>query len=179
MRIFFVTLISLLTFVNVFAGANDKPMFSDDEHMPFDQRGPKKGYYGAADIGFVVDPGIVESNLAINIVNGYRFDEHFAIGIGSGLRSYIEVVVATVPIFIEPKYDFINNTISPFVAMGIGYSFEIIDGFDGAGFFFSPEVGASYTMNQQVTFTFGLGYEYQNLNGAGFDGISLMIGIGL
>lgn len=96
----------------------------------------ERGYYGLLDIsgGYIHKwmPGSVQSPydfmLGASYVNGYRFSPHFAMGIGAGLNYYFDNEQITAPIYLHLNADILKRTVTPYVALNIGYNIQINGG---------------------------------------------------
>ena len=102
----------------------------------------------------------------IGVVNGYRFNEFLRLGLGLGIKYYLNSkdvrsssINCSIPIYLDIRGDIISQesrTIVPFWSCDIGG--EIHD-----GFFFSPTLGLRYGEKRNSTI-FGIGFSYNQLN---------------
>lgn len=120
-------------------------------------------------------------------VFGYRFNEYFRVGLGTGI-SWCDLLFeketsesyeyreseAYVPLFVNGKANFIKNGISPYLSLSVGYSF-LIPFSDYAknadlGFMANPSFGIDFPLSKGSLFA-EVGYKYQAMNfeGYGFD----------
>ncbi len=101
----------------------------------------------------------------MNIVNGYRFNPYFSLGFGTGARYYSEGGndALLVPIFLDTRVNFINNKVSPYFALGTGYSFDATNSFEGVGLLINPSLGVSFKVADKSALNLGLGYEMQKV----------------
>ena len=60
-----------------------------------------------------------------------------------------------------------NSTVSPFVSIKLGCSFNLSDGFRPAGFYFAPSVGAKFNVSPNIGLYLNLGYTFQGLGESG------------
>ena len=96
----------------------------------------ERGYYGLLDIsgGYIHKwmPGSVQAPydfmLGASYVNGYRFSPHFAMGLGAGLNYYFDNEQITAPIYLHLNADILKRTVTPYVALNIGYNIQINGG---------------------------------------------------
>jgi hypothetical protein len=76
-----------------------------------------------------------------------------------------------------------NNRISPYLSLGIGYSFDATDDFKEAGFLLNPTAGVSFKIARKFAIHAGIGYEMQNLefysNYANSHAIDFVFGISI
>ena len=61
-----------------------------------------------------------------------------------------------------------NNKISPYLSLGIGYSFDATNDFVGVGFLLNPTVGVSFKVSDKSAMNVGLGYEMQKMDFYGY-----------
>jgi len=126
--------------------------------------GFKFGYKGIAELGYqfgVGDYGM--DRLKLDIINGYQINPHFSLGFGTGLRYYFDASAAVIPFFADFRANFIDNEISPYLSLGIGYSFDATNDFEGVGFLLNPTVGVSFKISDKSAVNVGLGYEMQRM----------------
>ena len=122
------------------------------------------GYKGIVELGYdigVGDYGI--DRLRLNFINSYQFNSFFSLGFGTGLRYYFDEDAAVIPFFADFRAQVFDNYISPYVSLGMGYSFDASNGFDGVGFLLNPTVGASFRIAERSSVNVGLGYEMQRM----------------
>jgi hypothetical protein len=115
---------------------------------------------------------------SFTITNGYKFNEHWAVGAGVGF----EIINYNLfPLFTELRYTLWDNKISPFVVLKSGYSFAGFKArhFDElyldwppyytndarlrhyGGFMLHPEVGVKVPLNENCDLLFTAAYRYQ------------------
>ena len=117
-------------------------------------------------------------NVGASIVNGYRINEKFAIGLGIGFR-YAETLYYysedstlgnyesrdnkfLLPIFLRAKFNFITRNISPFIIGDIGYTFDVGQNQNKnlEALFVEPIVGVDFKSGKSTWFL-GLGVNVQ------------------
>ncbi|MDR0581398.1 MAG: hypothetical protein LBG31_00370 [Prevotellaceae bacterium] len=142
---------------------------------------PKKspaGYYNLTQLLFTsgeIDelspaPHLVS---AVTTVNGYRINEHVAIGIGVGIAAY---KYAVFPVFADIRYHIFKGNFTPLIAFKGGYAFADNDKHifsrnyyyeatykNTGGWMCNPEIGFKTAINPSCDFVFTLGYYYQGL----------------
>ncbi|WP_016777578.1 hypothetical protein [Anaerophaga thermohalophila] len=127
--------------------------------------GLKNGYRGIAEVGYgfaVGDYGL--DRIMVNFVNGYQLNPHFFFGVGTGLRYYSEADNAmVVPFFADFRTYFMDRNFSPNIGIGIGYSFEASEGFEGLGLLFNPSVGVDFEVGNDLFMNVGMAYEMQRI----------------
>lgn len=136
------------------------------------------GYKGIVELGYQIGVGdFGMDRIKLNIINGYQVNQNFSIGIGTGVRYYTDAESLLVPIFADFRGNLIlDSKISPYLSLGIGYSFDATDSFTGVGFLLNPTVGVSFMVSDKSAMNIGLGYEmqkisddYLSINTGGFD----------
>jgi hypothetical protein len=133
------------------------------------------GYQGIVEIGYGLKTGDYGMNLLkLNVINGYRINDNLAIGLGTGIRHYTESGESgtLVPVFADFRGYLIQNNISPYVALGIGYTFDASNSFSGVGVMVNPSVGVGFKMQNNSLLHVGIGYEIQKADAINyyFDG---------
>lgn len=117
-------------------------------------------------------------NVGASIINGYRFNDRFAIGLGIGFR-YAETLYYfsedsklgnyesrdnkfLLPIFLRAKFDFIEGKIAPFIIGDIGYTIDVgqnqYKNLDAL--FVEPIIGVDFKTGKSTWFL-GLGVNVQ------------------
>ncbi|MDR2652951.1 MAG: porin family protein [Prevotellaceae bacterium] len=123
----------------------------------------KSGYCGIVETGYAFGLGDDGSNsISLDIINGYRFNPYFSLGAGVGVHYYLTEKAYLIPLFADCRVNFINNTLSPYLSLGLGGSLNADGNFDIAGIFFNPTAGIKYRM-PGITLLFGIGYEFQGV----------------
>lgn len=127
--------------------------------------GLQSGYKGIVELGYQIGTGDYGMDrLKINIINGYQLNPYFSLGFGIGLRYYFDAEAAVTPVFADFKANFIDNKISPYLSLGVGYSFDATNDFEGVGFLLNPVVGVSFKVSDKSAMNVGLGYELQKMD---------------
>ena len=122
------------------------------------------GYQAIIELGYGLKVGSYGLDvLKLNVINGYRINNNFAVGIGTGIRHYTEEGESAtfIPIFADFRGYLPMNKIAPYVALGIGYSFSPSHSFRGVGVIVNPSVGVGFKMQNNRVLHVGLGYEMQ------------------
>lgn len=123
------------------------------------------GYKGLIELGYQIGSGdFGMDRIKLNIINGYQVNQNFSIGIGTGLRYYTDAEALLIPIFADFRGNIsLDSKISPYVSLGIGYSFDATNSFEGVGFLLNPTIGVSFKVSDKSAMNVGLGYEMQKL----------------
>lgn len=127
--------------------------------------GLQSGYKGIVELGYQIGTGDYGMDrLKLNIINGYQINPYFSLGFGTGLRYYFDAEAALIPVFADFRANFMNNKISPYLSLGVGYSFDATNDFEGVGFLLNPTVGVSFKVSDKSAMNVGLGYEMQKMD---------------
>ena len=133
--------------------------------------GLQSGYKGIVELGYQIGTGDYGMDrLKLNIINGYQINPYFSLGFGTGLRYYFDAEAALIPVFADFRANFMNNKISPYLSLGVGYSFDATNDFEGVGFLLNPTVGVSFKVSDKSAMNVGLGYEMQKMDFFYYDG---------
>jgi hypothetical protein len=129
--------------------------------------GLEKGLKKIIEMGFANKLGDYgKDRYTLNIIYGYQFNPYFSLGLGTGLHYYYQERVndVIIPVFADLRLNFANNKISPYIALGAGYSFEATTEFNGLGVFLNPTAGVSLKFSNKSTLNIGLGFERQKMD---------------
>lgn len=127
--------------------------------------GKRSKYRGIVDVGYQIGVGDLGlGRLSLNVINGFQLDPFFSIGLGTGLRFYTFDSEALIPLFIDLRATFNENKVTPFVALGAGYSLDVGHGFSGIGLFLNPSAGISFKISERNAMHIGLNYEMQRFS---------------
>ncbi|MBX2973211.1 MAG: hypothetical protein KF797_08920 [Flavobacteriales bacterium] len=126
--------------------------------------GPRSGYSGIVETGYQQGVGYYgSSRLKLNIINGYRFNPYLSMGLGVGMRYFTDPGDVLLPLFADFRVRFMDKTVTPYFSTGIGYSFDLGDGFTGAGFFLNPALGVAFKVSPKVALHVALDHEMQQV----------------
>ncbi len=121
--------------------------------------GLKSGYRGFVDFGGGVGVGDWgDGRVGFSTSHGYQFCPYFFLGAGVGLNYHAGWDVVEIPIFAHLRSEFLDNAISPFLDVKIGYS-----PYDGTGVYAEPSVGCRVGVTDKLGLSLGIGYEMQSL----------------
>ena len=133
-------------------------------------QGPQIGYRGFIDLGYTVGTGSWgEGRIEFNTVHGYQFMPFLFAGIGAGAHYYFDSEVVAIPIFADIRADILNNSISPFIDMRIGYS-----PYDIQGFYLNPSIGCRFALSGIKAINTSIGYSMQKADS--YDGDKVSVG---
>lgn len=120
----------------------------------------ESGYRGLFETGYSFGVGSYGADFySVTTSHGYQFNPYFYLGIGSGINIYTEPGLGTpiaVPLFVNPRVNFLDNDISPYFDAKIGYSFV-----DFEHFYFNPSIGVSFGVHEKVGLNLSFGYTMQ------------------
>ena len=120
-----------------------------------DGNGPEAGYKGFAELGYTIKVGDYGSGrLAFSTTHGYQFNEYLFVGAGAGVSYFTESEDCGIPIFADVRVNFLNNSISPFSDVKIGYAVSSVE-----GFYFNPSVGCRFGFVNNLALSVSFGYE--------------------
>lgn len=93
-----------------------------------------------------------------NLSFGMNLVPKVCLGLGGGfdvIGSY-----AFIPIFVDFRYFFLNQPITPYLTAAAGYSIGPGD-YDQGGWYANPQIGLRYDVARKAGLNFGLGYRLQ------------------
>lgn len=126
--------------------------------------GLKSGYKGIVEMGYQIGVGDYGMDrLKLDIINGFQINPYFSLGFGTGLRYYFDAEAAVIPIFADFRANFTDTKVSPYLSLGVGYSFDATNSFEDVGFLLNPTIGVSFKVSDKSAMNVGLGYEMQKM----------------
>jgi len=147
---------------------NDKPATSSSE-----------GYFNLTQLSFIIgerdemSPTGTDFVPSVTMVNGYRFNEHWSLGVGIGVTAYSYLVF---PIFADIRCNLFKGAFTPVIAFRGGYALAnnekafLKHGYyydasykNSGGWMCNPEIGFKTTINPHFEFMLTVGYHYQTL----------------
>lgn len=148
--------------------------FEDD----FD--GIQLGYRGFTDLSYTF--GVHHSFDRVGIItsHGYQFAPQLFAGAGVGFNYDYNNSNCGLPVFAHFRCDILENEITPYVDLRVGYSF-----LDIKGFYLNPSVGCRFELNDNLGLNVGIGYSLQMMSYSSWyyhekencGGIDLRVGI--
>ncbi|MBS1936761.1 MAG: hypothetical protein JSS84_02985 [Bacteroidetes bacterium] len=122
-------------------------------------------YRGIVDVGGQIGAGTHGMDrLSLNIINGVQINPYFSIGLGTGLRLYTGESAAVIPLFADFRTTFIRDKTTPYLAVGIGYSFDASNSLRSLGFLLNPSAGIQFGLSDKIAMHVGLSYEMQRMD---------------
>ena len=103
----------------------------------------RKGFFVIPEVGIGIDFDYVEFSPTIHGVFGYEFNNHFALGIGTGLNAYRGGYYVHIPIYLNIRGDLtrqpIIRDITPYYSIDLGWSIAI--DYQATGMTHAAEIG--------------------------------------
>ncbi len=127
----------------------------------FDDDGIPEGYRGFADFSYTLgvgDWGKNHDRIGIMTSHGYQIAPQFFAGLGVGFNYYSDGndELCSLPLFAHFRSDLINNEITPYVDLRVGYSL-----IDVKGVYINPSVGCRFELSDDIGLNVGIGYTMQ------------------
>ena len=137
-----------------------------------------EGYFNLTQLSFLMGevnenaPSPVQSNIipSVAMINGYRVNEHFSIGLGVG-TTFLSYTIF--PVFADFRFTLFKDNVTPLLAFKGGYAFsnsnKDIWGYNTTeiknrgGAMLNPELGVKVKMADRADFMLTIGYWYQHL----------------
>lgn len=115
------------------------------------------GYFGSINFGYEIGVGGGDDRIKFDVVNGYRIQPEFSIGVGIGVKYFTNVEFATIPLYAHLRSDLLRQNVTPFIAFNIGYNISTKSILKG-GLLAEPSVGIGIRMNRKSQLNISLGY---------------------
>ena len=120
---------------------------------------------GSIELGYQIGSGDYKfDRLKLNFISSYEVSPQFLMGYGLGFRFYFDQDVALMPFLADFKYNFEGASVTPFLALSMGYSFDITNEFEGAGFLLNPRFGVNFNTSGKSKLGVSVGYEMQRMD---------------
>lgn len=87
---------------------------------------------------------------------GFQFNPIFYLGMGASYSMTLNKKESSIPIFINPRINFLDNNVTPFLDLKVGYS-----ALEAKGWYVNPSVGVSFVTKGTQAFSIGVGYSFQ------------------
>lgn len=129
----------------------------------FDDDGIPQGYRGFADLSYTLGVGDLGKNhdrIGIMTSHGYQIAPQFFAGLGVGFNYYFNGhdELCSLPVFAHIRSDILNNEITPFVDLRVGYSL-----IDVKGVYVNPSIGCRFELTDDIGLNVGVGYTMQQV----------------
>lgn len=154
---------------------------NNDSIVSENTKGRTSGYVGLVEAGYSFGIGNYGlNNWDLNVVNGYKFNHCFSLGLGIGYRYYyqkeydpnlnteVKSWYGMVPIFLDFRTTLTKKNVSPCLSLGLGYSFggrpnEIMK-IGHVGFFLNGAAGLRFKLSDKTALITGIVYELQRVD---------------
>jgi len=123
-------------------------------------------YNAMVELGYQIGVGDYESGrLKLNIINSYQINPYLSVGFLTGLRFYHESEALLLPTCLDFRAGTNFGSLSPYLSVSAGYSFDLTSDFEGFGFIFNPTIGLNFKVSDKMKMNIGVGYEMQRFSG--------------
>jgi len=133
--------------------------YSKDEIISieaYDYTDTKGIIYSTINYGYM--PGINASK-SFHIINGYRFNNHWNLGIGVGKESVGNQDY--IPLFLHGQYNLLKANTTPFISVMVGYEMALNNQEQNkGGFTTGAQFGINHYFSDHVGLTTSVGYRY-------------------
>ncbi|MBQ7180294.1 MAG: hypothetical protein IJR87_03270 [Bacteroidaceae bacterium] len=117
--------------------------------------GPKPGYRGFVDGGYVIGVGHYDNNrLSFSTTHGYQFRPWLFAGAGLGCNFVGDAQFLAFPLFGDLRTVVPLGRFSPYFDLKMGYSFG-----DAEGFYLHPAIGCRIAATARTALNLSVGYE--------------------
>jgi len=112
--------------------------------------------YSSVTFGYM--PGNILGS-SIQILNGYRFNNHWNVGIGIG-KEKIENL-NYVPLLLHGQYNLLKANTTPFISVIVGYDLALDNNeYNKGGFTTGAQIGINHYFSDHIGLTTSVGYRY-------------------
>jgi hypothetical protein len=96
---------------------------------------------------------------------GYHLSSKLGVGIGVGVQSFGDYWdrINTIPVFLEGKYFFAKNAVTPFCQVQGGYGIAKLNDNAKGGLYFQPSIGVAFRKNELLDFNVSVGFLAQKM----------------
>ena len=141
----------LLTLIMLYCIPANAIYFEDEEPIT-------QGYRGFVDFSYTLGVGRYNINrISLMTSHGYQIVPQFYAGAGVGANYYYDRELWGLPVFAHLRSDILNNEITPYVDLRVGYSL-----IDVKGVYINPSVGCRIELSDNnIGLNVGVGYTMQ------------------
>ena len=100
----------------------------------------------------------------LNISTSIKFNKYFSLGLGSGIRKYVDYSGVIIPLFLNARTNLSDKNVKPFIQFLAGYSFNPNNEWNNVGLILNPEFGLSFKTSKRTSLNFSIGYEMQQMD---------------
>ena len=128
-----------------------------------DQRVAWSGYIGLVDAGYIThfdkDPS---GHVNLSLINGYKFNPYFSLGLGVGLRLYKGKNTPVIPVYLDLRVHFSGRKVRPWLATDLGSSANAqYYGAKDLALYCAQSVGIAFYTSRSVAVRVGVSTELQ------------------
>lgn len=145
---------SLLFIILLLSSSTASAFYFED-----DNDGIQQGYRGFADFSYTIGVHSSFDRVGIMTSHGYQIVPQFFVGAGVGFNYDYKYSNCGIPVFAHFCSDILEDEITPYVDLRVGYSF-----LDIKGFYLNPSVGCRFELNDKLGLNVGVGYSLQMMN---------------
>ena len=122
-------------------------------------------YLGSVNIGYANHQSKNQSSvIKVDMINSYKFNDYFSLGVGAGIRQLVDYTGALFPIYADFKISAVQeNSSYPFVSFGTGYSIASDEYITNGGLFIKPTLGWNFKIKQSNCLIVAIEYESQKV----------------
>lgn len=117
------------------------------------------GYQLMLEIGMAEDVDYDFHYTKFSVINSYRFNPYVSLGIGTGIRAYVNQDIVGVPIFADFRWNIIKKRVTPYVSLGAGYLLNGSNNLEGIGAIVMPAVGVKFRFTKNIGLNLGISYD--------------------
>ena len=143
----------------------------------------KAGYFNTTELS--ISKGFLKENTSfyagLQTINGYRFTQHIAVGIGLGLDQYLyenyggkgyKTGETYLPVFTDVRVYFGKGKTQPFFSQAVGYMICVreLEEFRGSNYYnniggilINPAFGVTTALSEKTALNVSLGYRFQEV----------------
>lgn len=112
--------------------------------------------YSSVTVGYMPGNALGSS---LHVINGYRFNNHWNLGIGVG-KERIENL-NYIPVLLHGQYNLLKANTTPFIAVIVGYDLAL-DNYEQSkgGFTTGAQIGLNHYFSDHIGLTTSVGYRY-------------------
>ncbi|MDU1892256.1 MAG: hypothetical protein E6767_16350 [Dysgonomonas sp.] len=120
-----------------------------------------RGFRGFVDYAYVQGIGLEKNHrMEYSTSLGFQFNPIFYVGVGTAYSMNLsDKKHASLPVFLNPRINFIDENTTPFLDLRFGYSVA-----EGKGIFGSIGSGVSFTRKGKNAFNLGIVYSFQRVS---------------
>lgn len=142
-----------------------KEKIEESSSDSYNNSGLNSGYKGTIELGYQIGTGDYGMDrVKLDMINAYQFNPYFSLGLGTGFRYYFDAEALLIPVFVDFRVNLLDQKVSPYLALGVGYSLDATNDFQGVGLLFNPSTGVSFKVSDNSVLNVGLGYEMQKMD---------------